>query len=585
MLDEPVAGQLDAEVAKPRLWSAETPELYTLVVTAGDDEVSTRIGFRSVEIAGRQLLVNGRAIRVCGVNRHDHDDTRGRAVTPELMERDARLMKAFNVNAVRCSHYPNDPYWLDLCDRLGLYAVDEANIEAHAYYDDLCADPRYAAAFAERVRNMVERDKNHPSVIFWSLGNESGYGPNHDAAADWVRERDPSRPLHYEGAIARDWSGGRRATDVICPMYADVDSIEAWAENETDDPRPLILCEFSHAMGNSNGGLADYYAAFDRHRALQGGYVWEWIDHGIRRTDDSGRAYWAYGGDFGESRHDANFCADGLVWPDRTPHPAMHELKYLAAPVRVQRLGDDRFRVENRYAFRDLSHLRGSCDGQDIPLDGEFTLDLAGRDHVTFRFHEGEHEIAWQQFELRPPETTAFERLGPGSVGDVPYVLDGPHLQLWRAPTDNDGLPLHEGKTVGPLARWLQLGLDRGIPRRVKHRHKVHKVDGGLLFEHEVEVPEDLPRIGVTLRLAPGLEQLEYYGRGPWENYPDRQASAVVGHYRSRVSRRVRRLHRTAGARPSRRRALAHAHRSRGPRHQGHRAADDRLLGQPPHRG
>ena len=199
---------------------------------------------------------------IAGVNRHDHDDTRGRAVTRELMERDVRLMKQFNVNAVRTSHYPNDPYWLELCDRFGLYVVDEANIESHAYYDELCSDPRYRNQWVERVANMVERDKNHPSVIFWSLGNESGYGANHDAAAGWVRARDPSRPLHYEGAIRRDWRGGRSATDVVCPMYADVDSIEAWAATKTDDPRPLILCEYSHAMGNSNGGLSDYFAAF-----------------------------------------------------------------------------------------------------------------------------------------------------------------------------------------------------------------------------------------------------------------------------------------------------------------------------------
>ena len=178
--------------------------------------------------------MNGRAVRIHGVNRHDHDDVRGRAVTRELMERDALLIKQSNLNAVRCSHYPNDPYWLDLCDRLGLYVVDEANIEAHAYYDEVCRDPRYLAAFVTRVRNMVERDKNHPSVILWSLGNESGYGPNHDAAAGWARARDPSRPLHYEGAIARDWSGGRRATDVVCPMYASVDAIETWAQTTTD---------------------------------------------------------------------------------------------------------------------------------------------------------------------------------------------------------------------------------------------------------------------------------------------------------------------------------------------------------------
>jgi beta-galactosidase len=522
---------LEGRVPEPRLWSAETPHLYTLLVTAGDDEVSCEVGFRTVEVADARLLVNGRAIRICGVNRHDHDDRRGRAVTRELMEADVRLMKRFNVNAVRCSHYPNDPYWLDLCDRYGLYVVDEANIEAHAYHDDLCADPRYAAAFMERMRNMVERDKNHPSVILWSLGNESGYGPNHDAAADWARGRDPTRPLHYEGAIRGDWSGGRRATDVVCPMYADVDSIEAFAR-EGSDPRPLILCEFSHAMGNSNGGLADYFAAFDRHDALQGGFVWEWVDHGIWTGD-----HWAYGGDFGEARHDANFCADGLVWPDRTPHPALYELKCLAAPLDVEHLGGGRFRIHNRNRFTDLSHLRGEWEGGDLPTEGEFTLDVGGREHVTMRFYDGEHEVAWRQFELVAPRARRPRRRGPGSVDDLPLVLDGPHLQLWRAPTDNDGLPLHPDRDVGPLRRWLELGLDRAIPDGVAHRRTVHRLDGGgLLFEHEVDVPEDVPRIGVVLTLAPGLEQLEYLGRGPWENYPDRQASAVVGRWRSTVT-------------------------------------------------
>src|SRR5262249_4733734 len=176
---------------------------------------------------------------------------------------------------------------LDLCDRYGLYAVDEANIESHAYYDSVCRDPRYAAAFLERTRNMVERDKNHPSVILWSLGNESGYGPNHDATAGWVRSRDRSRPLHYEGALRRDRSAGRNASDIVCPMYPEVDALVAFAARD-DDPRPIIPCEYSHAMGNSNGGLADYYAAFERHGALQGGFVWEWIDHGIRQTDEHG---------------------------------------------------------------------------------------------------------------------------------------------------------------------------------------------------------------------------------------------------------------------------------------------------------
>jgi beta-galactosidase len=561
VLDEPLeGGRLEHHVPSPRPWSAEQPELYTLVVAAGDDEVSCRIGFRRVEVVDRRLLVNGRAVRICGVNRHDHDDRRGRAVTRERMEADVRLMKRFNVNAVRTSHYPNDPYWLDLCDRYGLYVVDEANIEAHAYYDELCADGRYTGAFLERVRNMVERDKNHPSVILWSLGNESGYGPNHDAAAGWVRAADPSRPLHYEGAIHRDWAGGRRATDVVCPMYADVDAIEAWAARATDDPRPLILCEFSHAMGNSNGGLADYYAAFDRHGPLQGGFVWEWIDHGIRRADERGREYWAYGGDFGERRHDANFCADGLVWPDRTPHPALHELKYLAAPVRVEALdaAAGRFRIHNRNDFVDLSHLRGSWEGGALPplaaAPGEsedVALDVSGASFVTFRFHlreatewaEAGHEVAWEQFELEVPAAPPIRRTGPGLLDELPFLLEGPRLQLWRAPTDNDGLPLVPGRSPGPLARWLELGLDKGsIEARddVVHRcTRSRLAGGGVLVEHEVELGDDLrdlPRVGVVLVLEPGLEQLEWFGRGPWENYPDRQASAVIGRYRSTVT-------------------------------------------------
>ena len=347
----------------PRQWSAENPALYTLVVTLeGGESVAVRVGFRRIEIRDRRLLVNGKPILVCGVNRHEHDDVHGRVVSRAAMEHDIRLMKRFNVNAVRTSHYPDDPYWLDLCDRYGLYVVDEANAESHDRYDELCRDPRYSTAFLTRAQNMVERDKNHPSVILWSLGNESGYGPNHDAAAGWVRSRDPSRPLHYEGAIRRNWTGGRAATDIVCPMYPEIADIEAFARG--DDPRPMVLCEYSHAMGNSNGGLADYFAAFDRHGALQGGFIWEWVDHGIRVTDEHGREYWAYGGDFGDEPNDANFCADGLVWPDRTPHPALFEFKHLAQPVRVEPVdaGAGRFRVVSRLDFADLTSLRGTWE-------------------------------------------------------------------------------------------------------------------------------------------------------------------------------------------------------------------------------
>ena len=619
-------GALELTVGSPRRWSAEEPALYTLVVSLPGgvrESVACRVGFRRVEVREGRLLLNGKALQIRGVNRHDHDDTRGRAVGRELMEADARLMKQSNVNAVRTSHYPNDPYWLDLCDRYGLYVVDEANIESHAFYDDVCRDPRYASAFVERVRNMVERDKNHPSVILWSLGNESGYGPNHDAAAGWVRARDPSRPLHYEGAIARDWSGGRHATDVVCPMYGSVEEIEAWAE-KADDSRPLILCEFSHAMGNA-GGLSDYYAAFERHDQLQGGFVWEWVDHGIRMVDARGRRYWAYGGDFGDVPNDANFCADGLVWPDRTPHPLLHELAFLARPVSVESRGRGTFRIHNRRDFADLSDLRGEWeltdDGAvvgrgklpplrvppggalDVRLDfGRNAAKARGERFVTFRFvlrrptewAPAGHELARQQLELPSAQvrsatraSRALPREADGAIvleaGGTRAVVDrdtgmvaelgeaggrnvlraGPVLQLWRAATDNDGLRLLPERSRGVLGRWLELGLDR-IERRVEavrlapgrvdvtcaasgrgrwddvlHRQSYRPLaSGGLLVENEVLFGadvRDLPRVGVVLVLVPGLERLEWFGRGPWDDYPDRHASNVVALHRDTV--------------------------------------------------
>jgi beta-galactosidase len=538
-------------------WSAEQPSLYTLEISADGETVTCDVGFRSVEVRDRQLLVNGEPVMIAGVNRHEDDDVRGRAITRASMEADVALMKRFNVNAVRTSHYPNDPYWLELCDRHGLYVVDEANVEAHAYYDELCRDPRYRAQWVERVANMVERDKNHPSVIVWSLGNESGYGPNHDAAAGWLRRRDPSRPLHYEGAIARDWTGGRAATDLVCPMYASVESIVEWAERDTDDARPLVLCEYSHAMGNSNGGLADYWDAFRRHDALQGGFVWEWMDHGIRAVDERGRTYWRYGGDFGDEPNDGNFVADGIVGADRAPHPGLYELKYLAQPVTVTARGGGRFRIHNRRHFTSLADLRGewelTADGAQaaegslpalrIPPGGsrDVTLRLPkgdGERFVTFRFHDEDgHEVAHEQLQVqrmrprRPRGRAVAGELFPD------LLLEPPRLQLWRAPTDNDGLPLVESKHVGPLESWLARGLDRG--RGATHTVTCRETEDGVLVENVVELARgitDVPRIGVLLVLRAGLEHLEWYGRGPHEAYADRLASTVVGRFRSTVS-------------------------------------------------
>jgi beta-galactosidase len=380
--------RIDEPVGAVEAWSAERPVLYTLLVSLLDPRgqlVETRpvrIGFRRIEKRDRAILINGRRVMFKGVNRHDHDPVTGRTVSPETMLADVLLMKRHNINAVRTSHYPNDPRWLDLCDEYGLYVMDEANVECHAYQSSsiLARDPRWAAAMLDRSSRMVIRDKNHPCVLAWSLGNECGYGPSHDAMAGWIRSYDPTRLVAYEGSSKLGWcdmSEGRRryfgidlpgkqagfaalTSDMIAPMYPDIESIAQWSEDPYGETRPLIMCEYSHAMGNSNGCLKEYWECIESHPGLQGGFIWEWLDHGIRQRDANGREYYAYGGDFGEKRHDANFCTDGLIWPDRTPHPAMREVKFCYQPVAVEPGPEARtLRVVNKYDFLDLGHLEG----------------------------------------------------------------------------------------------------------------------------------------------------------------------------------------------------------------------------------
>ena len=403
--DLPANGEVRFAASIPSVlpWSAETPELYTLVVALTDpagtvvESTRVRIGFRTVEVRDRQLLVNGRPITLRGVNRHEHHDRLGSVVPASLAEQDVQVLKAFNVNAVRTSHYPPDPYFLELCDTYGLYVVDEANIETHANTRTICDDPRYQAAFLDRVSRMVARDRNHPSIIMWSLGNESGYGRNHDAAAAWVRRTDPSRALHYEGAISEDWAGGHTATDVVCPMYPSIDAIVEWAE-KSEDWRPLIMCEYSHAMGNSNGSLADYWEAIRSREGLQGGFIWEMLDHGIAIDAPDGNLYWGYGGDFGDHPHDGNFVCDGLFWPDRRPHPAMWEVKRVYQPFDTELAGDE-LRVTNGYDFRDLSHLRITWE---LLIDGQV---VDSGEVPTLRTPAGETEAIdppWPTPDLQP---------------------------------------------------------------------------------------------------------------------------------------------------------------------------------------
>lgn len=594
---------LDLSLPDIEPWSAETPRLYELSVSLRNpggeivDAARVKIGFRSVVVQGTDLLVNGQRVLIVGVNRHDFDPHTGRTVTPESMRRDLVAMKRAGFNAVRTSHYPNDPAFLDLSDELGLYVIDEADIESHAFQASLCDDPRYLGQWVARVSRMVLRDRNHASVIAWSLGNESGYGANHDAAAAWVRRHDPSRPLHYEGAIRLDWNAGTAATDLVCPMYPEISAIVEYARSGRAT-RPLIMCEYSHAMGNSNGTLAEYWDAIESTPGLQGGFIWEWWDHGLVQELPDGSTRWAYGGDFGDRPNDGSFCTDGLVFPDRTPKPALREVQYLAAPVRVQpdagSAADGRVRIDNRQHFRDTEWLRGrwsltvdaalSAEGEvRLPaispqseawaeLDGWQGIAAGdGEQWLAFSFTVAEplgwaeegFEVCWDQIQLRDPASTPKLTVDVDGQVDLdedgfaghPLLAAAPRLSVWRAPTEND-------RIGGMAAAWHQAGLDaprrvlRGIERAgptvtvdcavhvgasvIEHRQVITPVGSeGLHFAETAVIPDglaDLPRVGTVLELVPGFEALEWFGRGPHECYPDRRRGAMVGSWRSTVS-------------------------------------------------
>ncbi len=390
-------------VKKPALWSAETPNLYRAVVqlrTADGALIEAEacdVGFRQVCIENGLLLLNGKPLLIRGTNRHEHHPINGQVMDEATMVQDIILMKQNNFNAVRCSHYPNHPLWYTLCDRYGLYVVDEANIETHGMVpmNRLTDDPAWLPAMSQRVTRMVQRDRNHPSIIIWSLGNESGHGVNHDALYRWIKSEDPSRPVQYEGGGANT-----AATDIICPMYARVDqdqpfpaapkwSIKKWL-SMPGEQRPLILCEYAHAMGNSFGGFAKYWQAFRQYPRLQGGFVWDWVDQSLTKYDENGKAWSAYGGDFGDTPNDRQFCMNGLVFADRTPHPALYEAKHEQQFFQFTLLPGAKRQIEvtSEYLFRrsdnEVLHWSIAQDGNPLAA-GEIVLDIApqGRQVIT----------------------------------------------------------------------------------------------------------------------------------------------------------------------------------------------------------
>ncbi len=523
-------------IPAPRLWSDEDPYLYTLVLTLREPALparrargaaaapaagavleiqSTRVGFRVVEVKHGQLCLNGRPIMIKGVNRHEHDPEAGHCVTEASMRQDLRLMKQFNLNAVRTAHYPNAPRWYELCDEYGILLCAEANLECDGALAYLSKHPDWRGAFVARVARMVAAYRNHPAIIMWSLGNESGLGANHTAMADWVREHDPTRLIHYHPA------GTAPLADVLAPMYPSVDTLVQMAA--ADDPRPIIMCEYAHSMGNATGNLREYWDAIRAYPRLQGGYIWDWVDQGFRRVTPEGVVWWAYGGDFGDTPNDGAFCLDGLVDPARRPHPALWEYKKELEPVWVEAMepAAGRLRVHNRRAFMDLSDLAinwtVSADGemhqagtlpalalapgaalemvipfqtQAAPAQGEIWLTVSFSLARATAWASAGHEVAWAQFLIpaapapraRPASAAApVLRDGPAEVvvtgADWQLRLDkaggrlssfiragkellarGPGFNVWRAPTDND-LGTYGARRM--VFEWRDAGLDR----------------------------------------------------------------------------------------------------------------------------
>lgn len=515
--------KLSLPVVSPRQWSAENPVLYHLLLTLCDEHqqvlevIHLHVGFRSVEIKDSMLLVNGQPVKLKGVNRNEFHPELGFVMTMESMVQDIKLMKQHNINAVRTAHYPNDTRWLELCDQYGLYVIDEADLETHGMHfigneGHLSQDPAWEQAYLNRVIRMVERDKNYPSIIIWSLGNESGFGRNHDRMAEWTRGFDPTRPIHYERAYDAE------LVDIVSAMYPSLESVIKEGQN-TAETRPYLMCEYGHAMGNSVGNLKEYWEAIYEYPRLLGGFIWEWSDLGILRKDEAGESCYAYGGDYGDYPNAGTFCLDGLLFPDRRLKASILEYKKILQPVLIEPvdMAKGQIKITNRYEFISLDHLQAEwsliADGKTLQ-HGDLKLPHmpAGSNHqvmipyvlelirpgqeywLHIRFTLGSdtlwaergYEIAWSDLtiptpsadepELKLPDMPSIEvretertvcvvgqnfdvefckrsgTMRSWTFNDTALLASGPQVNLWRAPLDND---VHLKK------QWIAAGYDK----------------------------------------------------------------------------------------------------------------------------
>ena len=612
-------------------WSCESPNLYQLIITLKDQKGNIletegcKVGFRKVEIKNGNLCINGQKIYVKGVNMHEHNEITGHVVGRETMMKDLSLMKQFNINTVRTCHYPEPELWYELCDQYGIYLIDEADIESHGMgygAKSLAKDSTWFDAHLFRTRNMVERDKNHPSVIIWSLGNEAGDGINFERTYAFIKAFDSTRPVQYEQA------GQKSHTDIVCPMYSRIPNLIKYAEAHRD--RPLIMCEYAHAMGNSSGNFQDYWNVIEKYDALQGGCIWDWVDQGLLTKNKQGESFWAYGGDFGPKDvvSDGNFCCNGVVNPDRNPKAALYEVKKVYQNIGFKEVdaSKGKYQIINKFNFTDLNNFhfvwRIEADGVKIQSGVLAAFSVAagakkdilipisvkpeaGKEYfITFEAKSltatdlvpKGHVVAYEQFALpftvpvvavqQPKGKMALDQsaefvtvsgdnfkiqfdLIKGKISQLNYFGkemlkngNGPEPDFWRAPTDNDfGNGLDQrcrvwrkagaerqliDKKISPVSdneaevrfTFSLQGLKNEIIGTYESLYRIY-ADGSVSLKNSFSPSADklpeIPRMGMQLQLGREFENLEWFGRGPLENYWDKKSAFLVGLYSGKV--------------------------------------------------
>jgi beta-galactosidase len=630
-----------------KTWNAEKPNLYSLLINLKDENnktseaTSIKVGFRNVKIVNNQFLVNGKAVLIKGANLHDHSDTEGHMVSEALTLKDLEIMKQNNLNAIRCSHYPKNPVFYRLCDKYGFYVVDEANIESHGFgatnqgldknkkaqKRHPAYSPKWKGAHMDRTIRMFERDKNHPCIVTWSLGNEAGNGENFFATYKWLKENDDTRPTQYEGAL--NYSN----TDIQAPMYWTIDKMIKYAEN--NPKRPVIQCEYAHSMGNSTGNFQEYWDAIEKYDILQGGFIWDWVDQGILTKNKDGVPFWAYGGDLGADayRSDVNFCLNGVVDPDRTAHPALFEVKkvYQYIKFKASNLKKGEIEIKNIYDFTNLNEYKFAWllleNGKEVGRGDLAKIDIApyqskkvkidfpklknpnAEYHLNvYALNRNETDlvpnnfvVAFEQFQLTKSkfdvtsvsdkETISISSeknitkisndnfdlkvdVKTGMITDLNYgngnvLVESLKPNFWRPITDND----FGAKSPVKLDVWKKASTTQNLQSiKILNNSKdvsvtnSSKVKGAVLIKAIFDLPSvkgqvsveyniqpngevtvtnslsniattlpHLPRFGNNFIIKNEYQNVEYFGRGPQENYNDRNTAALVGDYKSKV--------------------------------------------------